>query len=186
MKLFALALCASLGVTTAASAQTATNIVEQYSAAQGVFLPAGLDIVQQRVYIRDLLTTLQGDWVPASLVAEGTADLDVKFLTGVCERGKALQFAAPAPYQFTLTRPGRDNPLTETYDFVSGQVFQKRVDDADFIRFMKIDETQPKLAASMLEGANRFGPVAMFQPSPDIFVIQPMLGGAAQIYARCP
>lgn len=186
MKFLALALCASLGLTPPATAQSAADIVEQYRAAHGIFLPAGLDIVEQRVYIRDLLTALQGDWVPATSASEGTADLDVKFLTGFCEKGKALRFDAPKPYQFTLTRSGRGDGLTETYDFVSGQIFQKRVDDADFISFMNIDVNRPKLAASMLQGANRFGPVAIFQPSPDIFVIFPMLGGITQIYARCP
>lgn len=186
MKMFALALCACLGVSTAATAQGAADIAEQYSAARGVFLPGGFDILEQRVYIRDLLTTLQGDWLPAALATQGAAELEVKSLTGFCERGKSVRFDSTKPYQFTLTRVGQVSPLTETFDFVFGQTFQKRVDDAEFITAMKIDVTRPRLAASQLQGANRFGPVTIFQPSPDIFVIFPVFAGTAQIYARCP
>lgn len=193
MKSIIAALCVSLGVCAATApataqtgTQTETDITAQYRAAHAVFLPGGNNALDQRQAMANLLAGLEGRWFPASFLADGTPDLDPETFARICGGEPVFHLAAPTPYQLTMTRTRREITLTETFDLVMGNVFQKQVDDAEFLAFMGLVNQPPAMAINMLNGAFRFGLVVLVQPSEDILVIQPTLGRPTEIYARCP
>jgi hypothetical protein len=185
MKIIVAGLCALLAFAPTARAQDLTT---QYAAAHLAFLNTSLreDPLAQRQLIAQTLLDLQGRWFPASVMQQNDPQLRTDLVQSVCESSSSLEITAPTPYQFLMTRTDRrGNTMTHHFDYVVSNIFQLHIDDNEYATYVGIADNEERMAQIMQSAAGRFGPYAMYHPSPDILVMQPSYG-PPDIYARCP
>lgn len=160
----------------------------QYDAAVAAFVLPGQEEGDAYLYaeaMTALLPTLEGDWAPAWLLAQG-GPIDATAIAEACDRPWVpTTLARTAPHSFEMQRPsgpeGARVPVR--FEYLIGNSFQRTLAEADVTAMLGFEDGRIENPLAFLDVAR--GEVLLFHPSPDILVIH-AVGGPAEIYARCP
>ncbi|GGL68040.1 hypothetical protein [Wenxinia marina] len=151
-------------------------------------LPGGADGVPSPLPSMEMIAALGGNWVEGQLLfTSGTVDPDLR--DSACNRA-AYAFVPDGPFAFTATRlqSGEATDWTYTYTLMSGRTFVRSVDAEGMLSVLfpqGLDTIRPEMIVSTLNAAGARAHVLLFQPHPDVLVVEGV-GGPAQIFLRCP
>jgi hypothetical protein len=175
-----------------ATPAAAQEPAQQFAAAAHAFFLPGTESLALSDAIKDgailaTLPDLEGGWMPATDLFRHAEGYSEGLLSDACGRiGWSLEQTAPRSFALrrTATRGGAAVSLAVRYDWMTGNTFDRGVDENDLLAFMDFDATG-EVPAMHLLAANMRGHAMLFHPSPDILVIVAP-GMPAEILMRCP
>jgi hypothetical protein len=133
------------------------------------------------------LPSLEGTWGPAYMLFPEPDSFEAERFAQACER-TGMELEQTARRSFVITkiqeRDGVSYPLHVRHAWISGNAFDRSVDEAELIAHYDL-EAPGEPPMRVMSGRNLRGEVAMFHPSPDILVfVAP--GELTEILVRCP